>query len=77
MHPPRPAPVKSFARLPTRPHPQVVLPSSSIKSFTDEKPTVKKGDRVKYGKYDLIKPFTLSEMRLHYENKLPFKQVPN
>ena len=32
-------------------------------------------NKFKYGKYDLVSPWSLEEMRLHYENGKPFKQV--
>lgn len=47
-----------------------------VKSYTDtEKPVSKSGEKVKYGKYDLIKPFTMQELRVHFVNPKPFKQV--
>mmetsp|Transcript_5675 Transcript_5675/g.12553 ORF Transcript_5675/g.12553 Transcript_5675/m.12553 type:complete len:602 (+) Transcript_5675:38-1843(+) len=55
---------------------EVVLPSSTIKSYTDtEKPVSKSDNKVTYGKYDLIKPFTISGMRVHYESSKSFKKV--
>lgn len=29
----------------------------------------------RYGKYDLVKPWSVAPIRLHYENPKPFKQV--
>ncbi len=61
------------------PHPllrsQVLLPSSDIKSFTQEKPVLNKDTRVTFGRYDRIEPFTLKEMKVHFANMKPFKQV--
>lgn len=54
---------------------QVILPSSNVKSFTQEKPSVKSDSKIKYGKYDLVKPFTMKELRVHFENMKAFKTV--
>lgn len=55
---------------------QVVLPSTKVKSFTESPgPVAKDANKVKYGKYDLIKPWTVEPLRLHYENPKQFKQV--
>lgn len=54
---------------------QVQLPSSKAESYTEESPVSKTDSRIKYGKYDLIKPWTMKPLRLHFENDKPFKQV--
>lgn len=47
-----------------------------VKSYTDtEKPVSRTGEKVKYGKYDLIKPFTMTELKVHFGNPKPFKHV--
>jgi hypothetical protein len=57
-------------------HTQVVLPSSAVKSYTDDLEPVTKTDKViKYGKYDLIQPWSLHELRAHYESGRPFRKV--
>ncbi len=35
----------------------------------------KSDNKIKYGKYDLIKPFTVLPLKLHFENGKPFKHV--
>lgn len=54
-----------------------VIAAGSIKSFTDsEKPSSKPdSNKLKLGKYDLIKPWTVAPLRVHFENNKPFKQV--
>ncbi len=32
-------------------------------------------NKIKYGKYDLVKPWSSSPLRVHYENTKPFKKV--
>ncbi|PNW75344.1 hypothetical protein CHLRE_12g523300v5 [Chlamydomonas reinhardtii] len=55
---------------------EVTTPSSSVKSYTDsEKPVSKSDNKIKYGKYDLIKPWTLQELSVHFENNKPFKHI--
>jgi hypothetical protein len=58
---------------------QVLLPTPKVKSFTESPAPVTRLDgnnsKYKYGKYDLVKPWSVAEMRLHYENNKPFKQV--
>ncbi|PNH06279.1 hypothetical protein TSOC_007366 [Tetrabaena socialis] len=54
---------------------EVVTPSNVIKSYTEEKPVSKSDNKIKYGKYDLIKPFTVKELSVHFENNKPFKHV--
>ncbi|MEW5299648.1 MAG: hypothetical protein WDW36_002642 [Sanguina aurantia] len=54
---------------------EVILPSSNVKSFTQEKPSSKSDSKIKYGKYDLVKPFSIKELRVHFENMKAFKTV--
>lgn len=54
---------------------EVLLASSNVKSFTEAKPTKKADSRITYGRYDAMKPFTMLDMRLHFENTRPFMQV--
>ncbi|GIL70757.1 hypothetical protein Vretimale_3842 [Volvox reticuliferus] len=54
---------------------EVILPTSTVKSYTDEKPVSKSDNKIKYGKYDLIKPFTVKELSVHFENNKPFKHI--
>jgi oligosaccharyltransferase complex subunit alpha (ribophorin I) len=55
---------------------QVVLPTSNVKSYTDtEKPVAKSDNKLKFGKYDLVKPWTVKPLYLHYEHNKPFKKV--
>lgn len=54
---------------------EVVTPTNNIISHTEEKPVSKSDNKVKYGKYDLIKPFTVLPLKLHFENGKPFKHV--
>lgn len=47
-----------------------------VKSYTDtEKPVSKSDNKVKLGKYDLIKPFTVQELKVHFANPKAFKHV--
>ncbi|KAG2439265.1 hypothetical protein HXX76_004626 [Chlamydomonas incerta] len=55
---------------------EVTTPTSTVKSYTDsEKPVSKSDNKIKYGKYDLIKPWTLQELSVHFENNKPFKHI--
>ncbi|GFR43910.1 hypothetical protein Agub_g5044, partial [Astrephomene gubernaculifera] len=54
---------------------EVTTPTSNVKSYTDEKPVTKSDNKIKYGKYDLIKPFTVRRLSVHFENNKPFKHV--
>ncbi|EFJ50952.1 hypothetical protein VOLCADRAFT_103748 [Volvox carteri f. nagariensis] len=54
---------------------EVALPSSTVKSYTEEKPVSKVDNKIKYGKYDLVKPFAVKELSVHFENNKPFKHV--
>eukprot|EP00967_Tisochrysis_lutea_P142384 scaffold262939_cov19-Tisochrysis_lutea.AAC.2 len=55
----------------------VIMPSPKVKSFSESPSPVTKmdGNKYKYGKYDLVKPWSVAEMRLHYENNKPFKKA--
>ncbi len=54
----------------------MLLPTSNVKSYTDaHKPVSKSDNKVTFGKYDLIKPFTLEQLRVHFENNKPFRKV--
>jgi hypothetical protein len=56
--------------------PQVVLPSNTVISYTKEPGPVAKSDKsLKYGKYDLVKPWSLVPIQVHYETNRPFKKV--
>eukprot|EP00199_Chlamydomonas_sp_CCMP681_P000252 CAMPEP_0119107630 /NCGR_PEP_ID=MMETSP1180-20130426/11512_1 /TAXON_ID=3052 ORGANISM="Chlamydomonas cf sp, Strain CCMP681" /NCGR_SAMPLE_ID=MMETSP1180 /ASSEMBLY_ACC=CAM_ASM_000741 /LENGTH=603 /DNA_ID=CAMNT_0007093147 /DNA_START=8 /DNA_END=1819 /DNA_ORIENTATION=- len=55
---------------------EVQLPNARVESYTnDEKPVAKAESKIKYGKYDLIKPWTLKPLRVHFENDKAFKEV--
>ncbi|KAG2453544.1 hypothetical protein HYH02_001763 [Chlamydomonas schloesseri] len=55
---------------------EVTTPSNTVKSYSDsEKPVSKSDNKIKYGKYDLIKPWTLKELSVHFENNKPFKHI--
>mmetsp|Transcript_29006 Transcript_29006/g.78111 ORF Transcript_29006/g.78111 Transcript_29006/m.78111 type:complete len:619 (+) Transcript_29006:95-1951(+) len=56
---------------------EVIMPSPKVKSFSESPSPVTKmdGNKYKYGKYDLVKPWSVAEMRLHYENNKPFKKA--
>jgi oligosaccharyltransferase complex subunit alpha (ribophorin I) len=55
----------------------VKLPSASVESFSQERPTVQKGDTVVYGPYDNVKAFESSPLRIHFENNSPFLTITN
>jgi oligosaccharyltransferase complex subunit alpha (ribophorin I) len=50
----------------------VKLASSTIESKTEQAPTSVKGDVITYGPYEDIQPFSVSPMKLHFENNKPF-----
>ena len=56
---------------------QVILPTTKIVSFSDSPGPVTKegGNKLKYGKYDLVKPWSMQEMRLQCEYDKLFKKV--
>lgn len=54
---------------------EVVLPNGNVKSYTEEKPVTKADSKIKYGRYDMIKAFSLKELNVHFEQTKPFKQV--
>ncbi|KXZ52725.1 hypothetical protein GPECTOR_8g119 [Gonium pectorale] len=54
---------------------EVVTPTSNIKSYTEEKPVSKTDKKIKYGKYDLIKPWTTKQLSVHFENGKSFKHM--
>ena len=53
------------------------LPSKEVESYTKEQPTSLTGTTLKYGEYADVEPFTLQEMRLHFENNSPFSVATN
>jgi oligosaccharyltransferase complex subunit alpha (ribophorin I) len=55
----------------------VKLPSASVESFSQERPTVQKGDTIAYGPYDNVKAFESSPLRIHFENNSPFLTITN
>ena len=51
---------------------QLKLPNKKVESFTKEEPTAQTGSTIKYGPYTDLAPFSVSPMRLHFENNAPF-----
>lgn len=54
---------------------QVRLPSSTIPSHSIVDPTSKSKDKITYGPYAKVAPFTLTPLRLHFEHAQPFATV--
>lgn len=50
----------------------VKLSSPTIEDRSDKPPTTVKGDTITYGPYNDVKPFSYSEMKIHFENNRPF-----
>ncbi|KNC49974.1 ribophorin I [Thecamonas trahens ATCC 50062] len=50
----------------------VKLASSNVVSHTTQEPTSLSGASLTYGPYADVAPFTVSEMKVHYENNAPF-----
>ena len=61
-------PVKSQTTL-------VTLASSTVESYTKEKPTSQQDSTVTYGPYTDVEPLKQSPMRIHFENNSPFLSV--
>ncbi|EAL60811.1 dolichyl-diphosphooligosaccharide-protein glycotransferase [Dictyostelium discoideum AX4] len=55
----------------------VKLASSKVESYSEEQPTSLKGMTVTYGPYSAIEAFSVSPMRIHYENGSPFFVLTN
>ncbi len=53
----------------------MVAPGPILSYTNEEKPVNAADKRVTFGKYDLIKPFTQTEMKVHFENGKAFKHV--
>ncbi|KAG2498961.1 hypothetical protein HYH03_003150 [Edaphochlamys debaryana] len=54
---------------------EVITPTGKVMSYTEEKPVSKSDNKIKYGKYDLIKPWSTAELKVHFENTKPFKHI--
>ncbi len=53
---------------------QVVTPTKDVRSFTGDKAT-QTGSGVTFGRFDMMEPWALGPMRVHFEHNKPFKQV--
>jgi hypothetical protein len=53
----------------------VSLPDSKVHSYTKAESSKKKDREINYGPYKGVAPFTLRELRVHYENHTPFIKV--
>jgi len=51
------------------------LASNVIESKSEQAPTIVKGDTITYGPYDNVKSFSLSPLKVHFENSKPFITV--
>jgi oligosaccharyltransferase complex subunit alpha (ribophorin I) len=54
---------------------KVQLPSVKVAAYSKQKPALLKGDRLTYGPYLEIAPFTHSNMTVHFENNSPFVAI--
>lgn len=53
----------------------VTLASSTVESYSKQKPTNQQDSMLKYGPYTDVEPFKQSPMRVHFENNSPFLSV--
>ena len=54
---------------------QVKLPGKNVESYTNISPVSLSGSTLKYGDFTPKEPFSVEEMRLHFENNSPFAVV--
>lgn len=54
---------------------QIKLPGKNVESYTDISPVSLSGTNLKYGEFTAKEPFSVEEMRLHFENNSPFAVV--
>jgi oligosaccharyltransferase complex subunit alpha (ribophorin I) len=53
----------------------IKLPSTRVESKTEVAPTLLKGDTLTYGPYENVKPYSSSDITVHFENNRPFITV--
>ncbi|KAF6214963.1 hypothetical protein GE061_009708 [Apolygus lucorum] len=53
----------------------VALGTRNVESFSKVSPTSMNSDKISYGPYNQIAPFTIEPMTIHYENNNPFLKV--
>ena len=54
---------------------QVKLPGKNVESYSIISPVSLSGSTLKYGEFSAKEPFSVEEMRLHFENNSPFAVV--
>lgn len=52
----------------------MVLPTRTIKSFKGDKGRTSE-NKVVFGRFDVIKPWSMEPMKVHFEHSKPFKRV--